>query len=113
MHMGSLGARNRQAHRISASRNEQRAKATGCTAFEHNLSPGDVDRRHARTKQELDELQGDLVSRRYSEQKVGDVINAMQRVVADNRMPPRDREILNQDLQHLRDYREHHGRWGQ
>jgi hypothetical protein len=69
--------------------------------------------RLARTKQELDELQGDLVSRRYSQQKVDDVVNAMQRVVADNRMSPRDREILNQDLQHLRDYREHHERWGQ
>ena len=75
--------------------------------------PGRDEFRLVRTKQELDELQGDLVSRRYSEQKVDDVISAMQRVVADNRMPPRDREILNQDLQHLRDYREHHERWGQ
>ena len=69
--------------------------------------------RLVRTKQELDELQGDLAARRYTEQKVDDVINAMQRVVADNRMPPRDRQMLNEDLQHLREYRAHHENWGQ
>lgn len=69
--------------------------------------------RLVRTKQELNELQGDLDARRYNEQKVDDVVNAMQRVVADNRMSARDRGILNEDLQHLREYRAHHEHWGQ
>jgi hypothetical protein len=69
--------------------------------------------RLVRTKQELDELQSDLAAHRYSEAKLDQVIGAMQRVVADNRMQGRDRDMLNDDLQRLRDYRAHHDRWGQ
>jgi hypothetical protein len=69
--------------------------------------------RIVRTKQELDELQGDLVARRYHEQKLDEVIGSLQRVVADNRMAARERDILNEDLEHLRDYRAHHEGWGQ
>jgi hypothetical protein len=68
--------------------------------------------RLVRTKQELNELQGDLTARRYNEAKLDEVIGSLQRVVADNRMGPRDRDILNQDLEHLRDYRAHHEGWG-
>ncbi|MEI9976864.1 MAG: hypothetical protein WDO73_35340 [Ignavibacteriota bacterium] len=69
--------------------------------------------RLVRTKQELNELQGDLAAHRFTGAKVDDVINSLQRVVADNRMTPRDREVLNDDLRHLREYREHHENWGQ
>jgi hypothetical protein len=31
--------------------------------------------------------------------------------VADNRMGPRDREVLRDDLDRLREYREHHEHW--
>jgi hypothetical protein len=68
--------------------------------------------RLVRTKQQLDELQGDLVARRYNEPKLDEVIGSLQRVVADNRMSSRDRGILNEDLEHLRDYRAHHEGWG-
>ncbi len=68
--------------------------------------------RLVRTKQQLDELQGDLVAHRYSEPKLDEVIGSLQRVVADNRMKGRDRDILNEDLEHLRDYRAHHEGWG-
>lgn len=68
--------------------------------------------RLVRTKQELDELQSNLAAHRYEEPKLDEVIGTMQRVVADNRMSPRDRDILNDDLQRLRDFRAHHERWG-
>jgi hypothetical protein len=69
--------------------------------------------RLVRTKQQLDELQSNLAAHRYDEPKLDEVIATMQRVVADNRMSPRDRDILNDDLQRLRDFRAHHERWGQ
>jgi hypothetical protein len=67
--------------------------------------------RLVRTKQELNELQSDLDAHRYSEAKLDEVIGTMQRVVADNRMSGRDRDILNDDLNRLRDYRTHHEEW--
>jgi len=67
--------------------------------------------RLVRTKQQLDELQGDLAARRYNEPKLDQVIASLQKVVVDNRMSPRDRDILNEDLEHLRDYRSHHEGW--
>jgi len=73
--------------------------------------PGRDEYRIVRTKQELDELQAGLAAHRYNEHQVDDVIGALQRVVADNRLSHRDRDILNDDLQRLRDYREHHERW--
>jgi hypothetical protein len=73
--------------------------------------PGRDEFRIVRTKQELDELQNDLAAHRYSEPKLDEVIGVLQKVVADNRMSPRDRTILNEDLQHLRDYRAHHEGW--
>jgi len=68
--------------------------------------------RIARTKEELNELQADLAAHRYSEAKLDEVIGTMQRVSADNRLPARDRAIVNDDLQRLRDYRAHHENWG-
>jgi hypothetical protein len=67
--------------------------------------------RIVRTKQQLDELQNDFTAHRYSEAKLDEVIGALQKVVADNRMSARDRDILNEDLNHLRDYRAHHEEW--
>ena len=67
--------------------------------------------RLVRTKQELDELQNDLAAHRYNQAKLDEVIGTLQRVVADNRMSPRDRDVLNDDLRHLRDYRAHHENW--
>jgi hypothetical protein len=74
--------------------------------------PGGRDRyRIDRTKQELNELQGKLEHHRYDERELDDVIGSLGRVVADNRMSPRDREVLNDDVNRLRDYRAHHDRW--
>lgn len=64
-----------------------------------------------RTKHELDELQGKLENHRYDEHELSDVIGSLNRVVADNHMSPRNRQILNDDLNRLRDYRAHHDHW--
>jgi hypothetical protein len=68
--------------------------------------------RLTRTKQELNELQDKLAAGRYDERELDEVIGAMQRVVADNRLSPRDRDVLSDDLRRLREYREHHEGWG-
>ena len=68
--------------------------------------------RLANTKQQLDELQSDLAAGKYEEPKLDEVIGTMPRVAADNHLNERDRNILDDDLQKLRDYRAHHEGWG-
>jgi hypothetical protein len=68
--------------------------------------------RLASTRQELDELQGKLAAGRYDERELDDVIRALQRVVQDNRMPARDRGVLTDDLDRLRDFRARHDSYG-
>ena len=67
--------------------------------------------RLARTKQELNELQSKMASGQYDERELNDVINALQRVVDSNKLSPRDREMLSDDLHHMQEYREHHENW--
>jgi hypothetical protein len=64
-----------------------------------------------RAKQELGELQSAYSEHRYNERALDDVIHALQRVVSDNRLRDRDRDMLNNDLQRLREFREHHNDW--
>jgi len=73
---------------------------------------GHDEYRIVRTKEELNEMQNDLAAHRYNQAKLDEVIGNLQRVVADNRMTARDRDVLNDDLHRLRDYREHHENWG-
>jgi hypothetical protein len=48
-----------------------------------------------------------LAHGRYDERELDDVMKAMRRVVNDNRLAPRDRDLLSDDLNKLRDFREH------
>jgi hypothetical protein len=64
--------------------------------------------RLARVKQELNELQGKYTSRGYDAHEINDVIVALQRVSRDNRLAPRDRDMLNADIGRLRRFQEHH-----
>jgi hypothetical protein len=64
-----------------------------------------------RTVDQLNMLQGKLASHVYDERDLDDVIGVLSRVVSDNRMAPRDRDILSDDLSRLRDYRDHHADW--
>jgi hypothetical protein len=61
-----------------------------------------------KVKQELNELQAKMAENRYDQAEIDDVIGAMQRVVSDNRLSGRDRDMLNDDLNRLRGFREHH-----
>jgi len=66
--------------------------------------PGGGDQyRLERVKQELNELQE--AGGRWDDRELDDVIRALDRVVDDNRLMPRDREILRDDLSRLRDLR--------
>jgi len=74
--------------------------------------PGGRDmHRIDRTKHQLDEMQFKLEHGRYDEHELNDVIGSLNKVVEDNRMRPRDRDILNDDLNRMRDYRAHHDHW--
>jgi hypothetical protein len=74
--------------------------------------PGSRDEfRITRTKQELGELQEKMASGRYDQPQLDDVISGLQRVIDSNKLSPRDRDMLTDDLSHLRDYREHHENW--
>ena len=74
--------------------------------------PGGGDEyRIDRTRRDLDALQGNLERRFYDERLLNGVIEALDRVVRDNRMRRRDREILADDLDRLRDFRARHDSW--
>ena len=60
------------------------------------------------TKHDLNDLQSKLESRRYDQPELDRTINAVERVLTDNNLSPRDREMLQEDLRRLRDFREHH-----
>lgn len=68
--------------------------------------------RLARTRQQLDELQSKLAAGRYDERELDDVIVAMNRVLRDNRLSRRDRDVLTDDLNRLRDFRARHDYYG-
>ena len=75
--------------------------------------PGSGDQyRISRTLQQLDELQDKLARGYYDERELNDVIGAMQRVVADNRLARRDRDMLADDLDRMRDFRARHDYYG-
>lgn len=69
---------------------------------------GGDEYRLERVRHELDELQAKYVERGYDQPELDDVIGALQRVVADNRLSNRDRDMLTDDLHRLREFREHH-----
>lgn len=68
--------------------------------------------RLARTRQELNELQDKLAAGRYDERELDEVIAAMQRVVDDNRLTRRDRDLLTDDVNRMRDFRARHSSYG-
>jgi hypothetical protein len=68
-------------------------------------------RRLERTKEELFELQGKLQHGVYDEHELNDVIDSMKKSANDDRLSSRDRDVLFDDLNRLRDYREHHEHW--
>jgi hypothetical protein len=66
---------------------------------------GDDRYRLDRTYRELDDLQRDFASGRWDRHALDDVIESLGHVVDDNRLAPRNRDILQDDLGRLRDLR--------
>lgn len=64
--------------------------------------------RLVKVKQELNELQNKYEAHGYDQPEMDDVISALARVVTDNHLSGRDRDMLNDDLNRLRSFREHH-----
>lgn len=67
--------------------------------------------RLARAKEQLSKLQKDASTGNVTDRDLDEVVGTIQRVVADNRMPERDRAMLTDDLNRLREFREHHERY--
>ena len=61
-----------------------------------------------KVKQELNELQSKYEAKGYDQPEIDDVIDALQRVAKDNHLTSSDRDMLQDDLNRLRAFREHH-----
>lgn len=64
--------------------------------------------RLVKVKEELNELQRKYEARGYDSSEMEDVVAAMQRVVSDNHLSGRERDMLSDDLSRLRAFQEHH-----
>jgi hypothetical protein len=65
-------------------------------------------RRLERTKEELNKMQADLDQGRFDNGLLNDVIDSVRKSSNDDRLSPRDREVLADDLIRLKDYQDHH-----
>ena len=65
-----------------------------------------------RTKTDLDELQQKLARGYYDERELDQTMASLQAVVQGNRLAPRDRDMLTDDLSRMRDFRARHDQYG-
>lgn len=65
-----------------------------------------------RVKQQLGDLQSLMADHRYNAAELDDVLNRLQRVASDSHLSGRDRDILNDDISRLHQFRDHHEEWG-
>jgi hypothetical protein len=78
------------------------------------IPPGASEREDTRlrkTREELTEMQADLDQGRFDNGILNDVIDSVRKSANDERLPPRDREVLNNDLDRLHDYQVNHNHW--
>jgi hypothetical protein len=68
-------------------------------------------RRLDRTKEELTKMQADLDQGRFDNGLLNDVIDSIRKSANDERLAPRDRDVLADDLVRLKDYQDHHNHW--
>jgi hypothetical protein len=64
-----------------------------------------------RTKDELTQLQADLDHGRWDNGILNDVIDSVRKSANDDRLAPRDRQVLADDVVRLKDYQDHHNHW--
>jgi hypothetical protein len=78
-----------------------------------DASPYRGDRQRLdRAKYQLGDLQAKMSKGVYDERELNDVTRSLKRIVESNRLDPRDRDILAEDLKRLDDFRAHHDRYG-
>ncbi len=68
-------------------------------------------KRIVKTEEELTKMQGDLNQGRWDNGVLNDVIDSLRKSSNDDRLAPRDREVLADDLIRLKDYQDHHNHW--
>jgi hypothetical protein len=71
---------------------------------------GDEDR-IVMTREKVSELQDRMAAGRYDQAEPDEVIASLEKVVADNSLASRDRDMLSDDLSRVRDYRASHDNW--
>jgi len=64
-----------------------------------------------RTREELTKMQADLDQGRFDNGLLNDVIDSLRKSANDQRLSPRDRDVLNDDVNRLHDYQLHHNHW--
>jgi|SRR5215469_95647 len=66
--------------------------------------------RLAKTEQELTQMQADLDHGRWDNGILNDVIDSIQKSANDDRLPPRDRQVLADDVRRLHEFQNQHNR---
>ena len=64
-----------------------------------------------KTKEELTKMQADLDQGRFDNGILNDVIDSLKKSADDQRLAPRDRAVLSDDLVRLHDYQQNHNQW--
>jgi hypothetical protein len=81
------------------------------TDLEHVWSGHAAEREHDRlvkTEQELTKMQADLDRGRWDNGMLNDVIDSVRKSSNDERLEARDRNVLADDLNRLKDFQDHH-----
>jgi hypothetical protein len=81
------------------------------TDLDHVWSGRAADRERRRldtTKQELTKMQADLDQGRWDNGILNDVIDSIRKSSNDERLAPRDRDVLADDVARLKDFQDHH-----
>jgi len=81
------------------------------TDLEHVWSGNAADRERARiqkTEEELTKMQGDLDQGRWDNGILNDVIDSIAKSSNDQRIAPRDRDVLADDLKRLHEFQDQH-----
>jgi len=67
--------------------------------------------RLAKTKEELAQMQADLDQGRFDNGLLNDAIDSLKKSANDDRLSPRDRAVLADDVNRLHDYQANHNHW--
>jgi hypothetical protein len=81
------------------------------TDLEHVWSGRAADREHrrlAKTEQELTQMQADLDHGRWDNGILNDTIDSIRKSSNDQRLAPRDRDVLADDVRRLKEFQDQH-----